>query len=471
MLKYIKTILAIGVLAVSFYFIGGEQLKYSAIEQNMPECENILPEPADETVIEQKKIAEGDYLQAITFRPFTYGRINSGVIDVQVLDDNGNVLMTRSILSKDFSDDVPYTMSFEKDIPLKRGELYTIRFVFLDGNGKNPSLFYSSSGVDNYELERKTLTVDGKQVEGIVCLGMRESRVELFGEYYWYFVFIFTIIIVAYMAWSEYRSRKGRFTLATLFIAIWKKYEFLIRQLVSRDFKVKYKRSILGYCWSFLNPLLTMLVQYIVFSTIFRSGIENYPVYLLSGNIIFSFFTDAVGQGLMSIIGNASLITKVYVPKYIYPATKVMSCSINLFISLIPLLLVTLLTGGRLNLTLLLLPYALVCLLIFCMGMVLLLSAANVFFRDVQYLWGIVSLVWMYATPIFYPAEIIPDNLRFIQTINPMFHIIKFFRAILIDGVSPSPIVYLTCFIGAIVTLAVGATVFKKTQGKFVLYL
>lgn len=129
----------------------------------------------------------------------------------------------------------------------------------------------------------------------------------------------------------------------------------------------------------FLNPLLTMTVQYIVFSTIFRSGISNFPVYLLSGIILFNFFTDAVGQGLTSIVGNASLITKVYVPKYIYPVTRVVSCSINMLISVIPLLIVTLLTGAKITPAVLLLPFALACLLLFCIGMSLLLSTTEVF--------------------------------------------------------------------------------------------
>ena len=173
----------------------------------------------------------------------------------------------------------------------------------------------------------------------------------------------------------------------------------------------------------------------------------------------------------MSIVGNSSLITKVYVPKYIYPVTKVMSTAINLFISIIPLLLVVLITGERINFTILLLPYALMCLLIFCLGIVLALSAINVFFRDVQYLWNIVSLIWMYATPIFYPADIIPENLRFIQTVNPIYQIITFIRTILMDGVSPSPQVYLNCLIGAVISLFIGTFIFKKTQNKFALYI
>ena len=160
---------------------------------------------------------------------------------------------------------------------------------------------------------------------------------------------------------------------------VWCRYGFLIKQLVSRDFKTKYKRSVLGYLWSFLNPLMTMMVQYIVFSQLFRSNIENFPVYLLSGIVLFSFFTESVGQGLTAILANASLITKVYVPKYIYPVTKVVSSSINLFISLIPLMIVVLLTGQRITKAILLIPFPLICLLIFCIGMTFMLCTSEVY--------------------------------------------------------------------------------------------
>ena len=220
-----------------------------------------------------------------------------------------------------------------------------------------------------------------------------------------------------------------------------------------------------------MNPLLTMTVQYIVFSTIFRSGISNFPVYLLSGIILFNFFTDAVGQGLTSIVGNASLITKVYVPKYIYPVTRVVSSSINMLISVIPLLIVTLLTGAKITPAVLLLPFALACLLVFCIGMSLFLSTTEVFFRDTQYLWGIVSLVWMYATPLFYPENIIPTQFRFIQTLNPMYHYVRFVRTILINGCSPEPKAYLFCAASASLMCVFGAIVFKKNQDKFILYV
>ncbi len=468
--KYIRMIVFVVILAIAFKYIGGEQLQYTMVKEEMPARESILSEPTNGTVIEQRFRTNVDYIQAISFQPFTYGRVKQGFFDFQLLSSGGEVIVSNEVEASACIDDSPYTISFENKIPVNRNELYTLRITFHGEEGINPTLFYST-GDSKYIEDEEMLTVNGNKIDGFLCISTNGLKKEIFGTYYWQFVLGLIFILSVYMAWMEHQRRRGKFTVITLFIAIWTKYKFLIQQLVSRDFKVKYKRSVLGYCWSFLNPLLTMLVQYVVFSTIFRTGIENYPVYLLSGNIIFSFFTDAVGQGLMSIIGNASLITKVYVPKYIYPATKVMSCSINLFISIIPLLLVTLLTGGSTNLTLLLLPYALICLLLFSMGMVLMLSAANVFFRDVQYLWGIISLIWMYATPLFYPAEIIPENLRFIQTINPMFHIISFVRSILIYGVSPSPELYVSCLVGSVIIFAIGIVVFKKTQGKFVLYI
>ena len=256
-----------------------------------------------------------------------------------------------------------------------------------------------------------------------------------------------------------------------ILVSVWEKYRFLIKQLVARDFKTKYKRSILGYLWSFLNPLLTMAVQYIVFSTLFRSDIKNFPVYLLTGIILFNFFSEAVGQGLISIVANAALITKVYVPKYIYPSTKVISCAINLLISIIPLLIVTILTGTRITLAIFLLPFVLLCLLVFCIGMSLALSSAMVFFRDTQYLWGIACLIWTYATPLFYPESIIPDRFQFILKVNPMYYFVRFARTILIDGISPDPTLYAYCILSAALALVIGSFIFKKAQDKFVLFI
>ena len=161
----------------------------------------------------------------------------------------------------------------------------------------------------------------------------------------------------------------------------------------------------------------------------------------------------------------------MYVPKYIYPVTKVISSSINLIISVIPLFLVALLTGAPITKALLLLPFGLLCLIAFSIGMALALSSAMVFFRDTQYLWGIISLAWMYATPLFYPENIIPEQYRLIQKLNPMYYIVKFVRTLMIDGVSPEPVMYVYCLGSALLMLVVGAAIFKKTQDRFVLYI
>ena len=214
---------------------------------------------------------------------------------------------------------------------------------------------------------------------------------------------------------------------------------------------------------------MTMMVQYIVFSTLFKSDIPNFAVYLLIGIVCFSFFSEACGMALTSIVGNASLITKVYVPKYIYPLTRVMSSTINFGLSLLPLLAVLLITRTPIRPAILLLPFGVCCLFALALGVGMLLASAMVFFRDTQFLWGVVSMLWMYATPIFYPESIIPNQFMLIFKMNPLYHIIRFIRTILINGVSPEPKAYALALIASVVPLVIGATVFKRTQDRFVL--
>lgn len=292
-----------------------------------------------------------------------------------------------------------------------------------------------------------------------------------FGRYYWQWVALAWGIFTMYVLYSFKREREGKMTVGLYLKAIYRRYGFLIEQLVSRDFKTKYKKSVLGYMWSFLNPLLTSLVQYLVFSNLLGNEIEHFPAYLLTGSMLFSFFTESVGQGLTAIVGNAALITKVYVPKWIYPVTKVFSTSINLLISMIPLLLIALVTGCKPTIAWILLPFVLICLLVFCTGVSLALSASDVFFRDTQYLWGIVTMAWMYLTPLFYPETIIPEQFMTLYRMNPLYQYIKFARILILDGVSPAPMQYFYCIITALVALIIGGAIFKKTQNQFALYV
>lgn len=254
-------------------------------------------------------------------------------------------------------------------------------------------------------------------------------------------------------------------------IKILRKYKFLIKQLVIRDFKTKYKRSVLGVFWSFLNPLLTMSVQYVVFSNLFRFDIAHYPVYLLTGILMFNYFQEANSLTLMSIMNNGDLIKKVYVPKFIYPLTRVLSSFINLLISLIPLILVVLISGITPKPSFLLIVYPLICIGVFCLGLGMLLATSMVFFQDTQFLWNVLSMIWMYLTPIFYPASILPAKVAWILKLNPLYYYITFMRTCIIDGVSPAFTMYAACFVCSALMLAIGALVFRKNQDKFILYL
>ena len=284
------------------------------------------------------------------------------------------------------------------------------------------------------------------------------------GLHYWEFMAAGLAVILLFLDAVWYRARSGKRSYVVNAVIAVQKYRFLIHQLVARDFKTKYKRSILGVFWSFLNPLLTMCVQYFVFSTIFKNNIQNFAVYLLIGVVMFNFFSEACGMALTSILGNAGLITKVYMPKYIYPLTRVMSSMVNLGISLIPLFLVCLATGVHFQKSVVLALYFMMCLVIFCLGLGMLLSTSMVFFRDTQFLWGVLSMMWMYATPIFYPESILPENFRWVLRINPLYHFLKNTRICILDGISPEPFVYFQCFMIALAMLLVGALVFRKNQ-------
>lgn len=253
-----------------------------------------------------------------------------------------------------------------------------------------------------------------------------------------------------------------------------KKYNFLLRQLVSRDFKVKYKRSVLGVAWSLLYPVLTMCVLAIVFSNVFRMNVPgvNYLVYLLTGITFFNYFSEASNLSMSSILANFGLINKVYIPKYIFPLSKCLFVGINFLLTLIPLYAVILLTGTGLNWYHLLLPYSYVCLFMFTLGMGFLLSTAAVFIRDTLYIYGVLITLWMYLTPLFWDLSML--NNPFFETLlkfNPLYQYVNFARYIIFYKACPAPQAFVGCFVSAAAVLLVGALVFRKNQDKFVYYI
>ena len=249
------------------------------------------------------------------------------------------------------------------------------------------------------------------------------------------------------------------------------RYRFLLEQLVKRNFNTKYRQSVLGVMWSFLNPLLTMAVQYLVFSALFRTDIPHFPVYLLTGIILFGFFNECVTLGMDSIVLNGPLISKVAMPKIIFPLSRSLSSLISLVITLIPLLGAMLLSGTPLTPALLLMPALVALLFCFALGMTLILCTLNVFFRDTRFLWSAFSLLWTYATPIFYPITIIPEAWQPLFRLNPMYQLITFARTIILEGAWPSWGMWGACLLCAALPLALGLLVFRKNEDRFVFHL
>lgn len=249
------------------------------------------------------------------------------------------------------------------------------------------------------------------------------------------------------------------------------KYLNFLWEVVVRDIKKKYYKSVLGVLWTVLNPLLMMLVITIIFSTLFKRNIDNFPVYYLCGYIIFSFNSDATNQSLSCIIGNSSLIRKMYIPKYIFCISKVVVSFVTLLFSLIALAVVMLITGCKFTPYLLLIPIPLIYIFMFTTGLSLILATYGVFFRDLKHLYGILITVWMYITPIFYPISIVPEKFRFLWELNPIYHYATIMRDIVYYGTMPSEksLIIGTCF--SILTLLIGILTFKEKEDKFFLYI
>ncbi len=246
---------------------------------------------------------------------------------------------------------------------------------------------------------------------------------------------------------------------------------FILTSLVSKDFKLKYRRSALGVLWSVLNPLLMMIVLTAVFSTFFRFQIENFALYLILGQTLFSFMSEATSGAMSSIIDSAPLIKKIRINKVLFPLEKVSFSLLNFAISLIAVVAVMIFFQVAPTINLLFLPLLLILVFGFSLGLGLLLAALSVFFRDVMHLWSVVLTAWTYATPLFYPIDILPEWMLPVMQCNPMYHFVNFFREIALWGTTPSATELLLCTAFAVGSLVIGYAVFKTQQKKFILYV
>ena len=250
-----------------------------------------------------------------------------------------------------------------------------------------------------------------------------------------------------------------------------RKYHNLIEELVMRDIKTKYRRSVLGVLWSMLNPLLMMMITAVVFSELFRFQVDNYVLYLLTGQIIFVFYSESTSFAMGSILQNGSLIKKVYVPKFLFPLSRVASSGVNLCFTLPAMLAIMLYTGAPINIRLLFAIIPLFFMFLFCIGIGLILSAVTVYFRDVFHLYGVLLSALNYGTPIFYPESIVPEKYIWLLHLNPVYYYLKAFRAVVYSNQIPDFGLLSICLFLAIISLVIGWFVFKKLQNEFVLYI
>ena len=249
------------------------------------------------------------------------------------------------------------------------------------------------------------------------------------------------------------------------------RYRDLVLSLVARELKVRYRRSTIGFLWTMLQPLATMLVLTAVFSAIFRFDIDNYPVYALAGIMFWNFFSQSITSSMNSLKGNAALLTKIPVPKAVFPVATVISGVINLLFAMVPLLLIIIATGHPLRPALLFLPLAILLAGLFTLGAGLLLSPLAVFFYDTIEMVGVALTLLMYMTPVFYPMSIVPEPYLHAVRFNPIRSVLEVFRDPIYYGKIP-PVTHLT--VAVVITVAllvVGIVAFRRNSDRIPFYV
>lgn len=249
------------------------------------------------------------------------------------------------------------------------------------------------------------------------------------------------------------------------------KNQFLFEELVKRDFKQKYKRTVLGMGWSILSPLLTLLVMKIVFSQFFGRTMEHYTTYLFAGNLLFSFFRESTNGGMNALMANQHIFTKINVPKYIFLLTKNVSAIINFGITLLVFFLFAAIDGVAFSWKFITLLYPILCLMVFNIGVGLILSALFVFFRDISYLYDVFTMLLMYMSAIFYTVESYSLTIQRLFLLNPVYCAIKYVRTVVLQGTIPGMGLHVLLLFYAILAVLVGGLVYKKKNHQFLYYV
>ena len=249
------------------------------------------------------------------------------------------------------------------------------------------------------------------------------------------------------------------------------KHQFLFEELVKRDFKQKYKGTVLGMAWSVLYPLLNLLVMRLVFTQFFGRSTPHYTTYLFAGNVLFSYFREATKGGMSALMTNRHVVTMINVPKYIFLLSKNVSTLINLGLTLLVFFLFAALDGITFGWHFLMLIYPIACMIVLCVGVGLILSGLYVFFRDTQYLYDIFLTALSYMSAIFYTVDSFSPAAQKAFLLNPVYCAIKYVRMITINGVIPGISLHLLLLAYSLATVMIGAVIYKKKNHKFLYYM
>src|SRR5207302_9915556 len=249
------------------------------------------------------------------------------------------------------------------------------------------------------------------------------------------------------------------------------RYRELIWALALKELRVRYKRSVLGFLWALLNPALLMVVLTLVFGTIMRFSIDHYAVFLLSTLLPWTFFSQSLAYSVESIVGNGDLLKKVRIAQLVFPVAAVISNIINFLLSLLPLMLLIALMRFPLHWTWVYLPIPMLGLFLFTLGTAFFFATANVFYRDVSHIVQILLSAWFYFSPIIYSLDFIPQKYRWLFRLNPMLYVLNGFRLSIYYGQLPSLYSSALSLGCGIVALAIGFSVFRHYQNRFIYYI
>ena len=452
-----------------YFFIGEKSLKTVSYVEEYAEVEatQITPNLVENITIIQEFVTHADFIDGLILRFATYNNtLKEGNVEITLLSKDEQLLYECSIPVTNLKDNENVQIDFENSIAVQRDT--KLQLIIRETNNTDGNVATLWMGTAQKDCK---LFVNDELTAGTLYFNPVCTRN---GHYLPHYLIVFVFLEVLFIVICLYQKRKDEKGVRTGLnecVHIFKDYRFLLSQLIGRDFAVKYRRSYLGIVWVILNPLLTMIVLSAVFAFIFRFNIDNFPVYLILGQVIFNFYSEATQISTTTITGSGQMIKKIYIPKYIFPLSKTMFSFFNFVLSFIPVLLVMLYYRIPITLNILYLPLLLLAYFCFVLGVSFILSAMQVFMRDTQYLYGIFLTLLGYTTPIFYSIDSLSPLFQKIMLLNPLYHYMAVLRTILLYGMAPTLQEMTICILLGGVFLGAGLCYFFKRQKRFILYI